>query len=333
MLHELAHNVHGPHDAKFHALWDQLRDEHEALAMKGYTGEGFMSEGHRLGGRGVVPMHEARRLARAAAEKRRALGAGSGQRLGGRALRPGEDIRRVIVRAVERRNRTLQGCGNNTHNEEQIQAIAEAATRNGFRTQAEEDAANEAAIAQALWELVQEDEKARYGDSYRPVTASSPAGSGREAESHETQSVGDVSQRLFASAPHVTPLLDRQSGSFPDSSPLSWTCEICTLQNPPKYLCCDACGMERIEKETPELTQKSVKRQRTETVDLAKSRDEDAHQTISSVEGSNIKLSRAGQTGQPFAPQKKTWACSFCGRLRDWNFWSCDLCGKIKESS
>lgn len=25
MLHELCHNVHGPHDAKFYKLWDELR--------------------------------------------------------------------------------------------------------------------------------------------------------------------------------------------------------------------------------------------------------------------------------------------------------------------
>lgn len=70
MLHELAHIVHGPHDDRFHALWNQLRDEHEGLVMKGYTGEGFLSAGRRLGGSGRIPMQEARRLARAAAEER-----------------------------------------------------------------------------------------------------------------------------------------------------------------------------------------------------------------------------------------------------------------------
>lgn len=94
MLHELSHNVHGPHDAQFHALWDQLRKEYEALVAKGYTGEGFLSEGHRLGGR-RVPIDEARRIARAAAEKRRTLYAGSGQRLGGRPVRVGTDIREI----------------------------------------------------------------------------------------------------------------------------------------------------------------------------------------------------------------------------------------------
>ncbi|EQB51324.1 WLM domain-containing protein [Colletotrichum gloeosporioides Cg-14] len=153
MLHELSHIVFGPHDGNFHALWNQLRDEHEALIRKGYTGEGFLSDGHRLGGGGRIPMQEARRLARAAAEKRRTLTKNSGKRLGGTGPRPGSDIRRTIVGAIERRSNTLQGCGNMNHNDREIQQISETATRNGFCTQAEEDAANEAAIAQALWEL------------------------------------------------------------------------------------------------------------------------------------------------------------------------------------
>ncbi|KAI9171808.1 autoinducer 2 sensor kinase/phosphatase luxQ [Paramyrothecium foliicola] len=179
MLHELAHNVHGPHDAKFHALWDQLRDEHQGLVMKGYTGEGFLSEGRRLGGRNL-PTREIRRVAREAAEKRRAgpVGTGSGQRLGGAAPRPGQDIRKVIVNAVERRRTTLRGCATDKLSDSEIRSIADTATRNGFRTQAEEDEANEAAIAQALWELVQEDEQAKYGRSYIPPTAANPTGNG-----------------------------------------------------------------------------------------------------------------------------------------------------------
>ncbi|KAI8298418.1 hypothetical protein K4K59_002824 [Colletotrichum sp. SAR11_240] len=178
MLHELSHIVFGPHDGNFHALWNQLRDEHEALIRKGYTGEGFLSDGQRLGGGGRIPMQEARRLARAAAEKRRTLTKNSGKRLGGTGPRPGSDIRRTIVGAIERRSSTLQGCGNMNHNDREIQQISETATRNGFRTQAEEDAANEAAIAQALWELVQEEEKQRYGGYYVPPSAQNPTGNG-----------------------------------------------------------------------------------------------------------------------------------------------------------
>ncbi|KAF7534715.1 hypothetical protein G7Z17_g13326 [Cylindrodendrum hubeiense] len=179
MLHELAHIVQGPHDAKFHALWDQLRDEHQGLLLKGYTGEGFLSEGRRLGGAGLPP-REARRLAREAAEKRRVqpIGTGGGKRLGGAAPRPGENIRRVIADAVERRSQTLKGCATENLSDSQIRSIADTATRNGFRTQAEEDEANEAAIANALWELVQEDESAKYGSSYIPPTADNPTGNG-----------------------------------------------------------------------------------------------------------------------------------------------------------
>ncbi|ROW10860.1 hypothetical protein VPNG_05388 [Cytospora leucostoma] len=169
MLHELCHIVHGPHDAKFHALWDQLRDEHEGLIMKGYTGEGFLSQGHKLGGGKGVPMHEARRLARVAAEQRAEKAArtrGSGQRLGGAPIQRNQDIRQVIADAIDRRNRTERGCGSTNFTEKEMQTISDIATRNGFKTQAEEDAANEAAISQALWELVQEDERKKYGDDY-----------------------------------------------------------------------------------------------------------------------------------------------------------------------
>ncbi|RAL67871.1 hypothetical protein DID88_008596 [Monilinia fructigena] len=78
------------------------------LTSKGYTGEGFLSEGKSLGGR-KVPRHEARRLARIAAEKRQNGLKGSDQKLGGRPVPYGTDIRKVIVDAIERRNKVLKG--------------------------------------------------------------------------------------------------------------------------------------------------------------------------------------------------------------------------------
>lgn len=226
LLHELAHIVHGPHDATFHALWNQLRDEHMALTLKGFTGEGFLTEGHRLGsggpssgngssrhrsssghGQRPVPMDEARRLAKAAAERRAAAAererrhrhhshhghgpssssSATGHRLGGggRPMPPAGDMRHVIADAVARRNsqtpQTMRGCATADGpqwNEQTRAALAEQASRNGFRTQAEEDAANDAAIAQALWELVQEDERARLGERYVLPSAERPEGSG-----------------------------------------------------------------------------------------------------------------------------------------------------------
>jgi hypothetical protein len=336
MLHELSHIVHGPHDAKFHALWDQLRDEHEGLVRKGYTGEGFLSDGHRLGGRGQVPMQEARRLARAAAEKRRVLSAGSGQKLGGTAPRPGEDIRKVIVDAIERRNRTLQGCGNTNHNEKEIRDISDTASRNGFRTKAEEDAANDAAIAQALWELVQEDEKAKYGSSYIPPSQQHPEGNGggavmaaQPSGSKPTLQVADNKPGNPRPSPSKTPP-PVPLATKPAVPPVShhaadeWECGICTLRNPAEFLCCDACGTQRSEEQTTQM-QKSSKRPRA-VVDLTTS-------PVQKRNGSGGTRGVLENAPTPTKPKPATWQCSFCGNHMERQWWTCSACGKMKDNS
>lgn len=320
MLHELSHNVIGPHNDKFHALWNQLREEHEALIMKGYTGEGFLSTGHRLGGSRRIPVEEARRVARAAAEKRRNLTAGSGQKLGGAAPRPDQDIRKTIADAIERRSRTLRGCANDNQTQDEIREIADTATRNGFRTQAEEDAANEAAIAQALWEMVEEEEKAKKGNNYIPPSASI--------------------QRTMEPLPQVSRLPNRSAGQSTErpTAPSVWTCDICTLENPTTFLCCDACGTERGEKTTQDIADRSTrstKRQRT-VIDLTQSPPSrpPAGGPNASKKGSRSVPVASVSSSQAASPAKaRTWTCSFCGRERDRQWWSCDLCGSIKQDS
>ncbi|KAL1651271.1 hypothetical protein SLS58_000610 [Diplodia intermedia] len=149
LLHELAHVRCGPHDARFHKLWDELREEYYALKRQGYTGEGFLGAGHRVGGR-AVPLPEIRRQARVAAEKRKTLSAGSGQRLGGSTIPRGSNMRSVIADAAERRNKITQGCGSGNHAMEQ--KVEEEARRLGFRTKAEMDDADKLAIAIAMME-------------------------------------------------------------------------------------------------------------------------------------------------------------------------------------
>ena len=230
LLHELCHNVYGPHNQQFHALWDELRDEQQGLLMKGYTGEGFLSRGQKLGGKNRSAPQEARRLALQAAEQRRGLSigsSGSGRRLGGIGPRPGDDIRKTIADAVERRSMTLRGCGTEKLDSAQIQEISDSATRNGFRTQAEEDEANEVAIAQALLELVHEDERAKRGGS-----ASRPAIDDQGEEDG------------YAAQGRLLPALPTSNREAQDGSSTVWICAICTLQNPAAFLCCDACGSE-----------------------------------------------------------------------------------------
>ncbi|CAK7275459.1 hypothetical protein SEPCBS57363_006692 [Sporothrix epigloea] len=290
LLHELAHIVHGPHDANFQALWDQLRDEHMALALKGFTGEAFLSDGRRLGnGSGSKSgylasnsLDETRRLARAAAERRHnearvaeaverqrkrnqreytghVLGGGSSSRGHSEIQR---DIRQVVADAVARRNQhtpeTLRGCATDgpQYNDRTRALLADQASRNGFRTQAEEDAANDAAIAQALWELVQEGEKKRLGNRYVPPTAGLLDNSNRIGSRLSPVVLDDSpsqQRRLSSIAPPGPPPARVKRSSISVSTPepsharpsRGWTCTICTLHNPSTYLVCDACGVEK----------------------------------------------------------------------------------------
>ncbi|KAL0935042.1 WLM domain-containing protein [Colletotrichum truncatum] len=344
MLHELSHIVFGPHDGNFHALWNQLRDEHEALIRKGYTGEGFLSDGRRLGG-GLIPMHEARRLARAAAEKRRSLSAGSGQRLGGLGPRPGSDIRRTIVGAVERRNNTLKGCGNMNHNDREIQEISETATRNGFRTQAEEDAANEAAIAQALWELVQEEEKQRYGNYYVPPSAQNPTGNGggsvRGEYGSRSGSVpppipGPASRPPPVPRPETRPpVISASSSQLQPVQQRGWTCGICTLHNPANFLCCDVCGTEKGQNPQRQVwTPNAEKRERQRASAAATGATRPQAVTID-LTGSPPRTGNSRGVGDGAASPAKplTWACSYCGTIMERQWWTCSTCGVMKDNS
>jgi hypothetical protein len=98
------HNVHGPHDASFYKLLGELEEEWYDLKRKGYsgthllfplipaliipqhgTGDGFQSDGARLGGSPAIPQHIGRIKGLEAAERRAQKSSlmGKGGRLGG----------------------------------------------------------------------------------------------------------------------------------------------------------------------------------------------------------------------------------------------------------
>lgn len=162
LLHELSHIVFGPHNADFNNLWNELRDEHQSLLMKGYTGEGFLTKGKKLGGR-RIPLDEMRRQARSAAESRKATtnANADGQRLGGGTpAARGVDMRKVVADAASRRNSITDGCASGSTNAGRLLNQQE---QDGFRTTAEQDDANDMAIAQALQDLMYEEEMQRLG--------------------------------------------------------------------------------------------------------------------------------------------------------------------------
>jgi len=339
MLHELSHNVIGPHNAEFHALWDQLRSEYEALVAKGYTGEGFLSDGHKLGGRRVPPS-EARRIARAAAEKRRALSKGSGQKLGGRPVAAGTDIRQVIVSAIERRNTVVKGCGSDNKTEKEIIDLTDEAMNNGFRTKAEEDEANDRAIAQAMWDLVQEDEmeaaKGR-GETYTPPTAANPAGpSGSQSSQGRTPSNVDPVQIKKGDAglsrpPQQNPsrpvsrLVSESSSSKPkpnlNTKPAIKKESSTFISPPPKPApraspvptgwTCPICTLHN---PIDYLACDACTIERPE--EITKKLAEDARKTAAIIQ-----------------KQTRTWQCHRCSTVMDDQWWTCSSCGTMKQTS
>ncbi|KAJ6443024.1 WLM domain-containing protein [Purpureocillium lavendulum] len=322
MLHELVHIVRGPHDDQFNRLWDQLRDEMQSLLNKGYTGESFLSEGRRLGGTNV-PDDELRRLVRQAADDRRIKHAGTapGRRLGGAAPRPGQDIRRTIADAADRRRQVLRGCAEENLTPREMQEMADRAAHNGFRTQAEEDEANEAAISQALWELVQEDEKKRLGDAYLPPSDTIPE-EYRRGLASSAQSRGGIAEPQHPTMhPATSSNMQRRD---PTSSMLgSWACETCTLQNPLNYLCCDACGLER-----PQIEKRRVEHEPSPGTSKPPVIDLTSSPPKGKAKARHVPLS------QPSVPPiPSTWICKSCGMEVERQWWSCMGCGWVKDNS
>lgn len=349
MLHELAHNVHGPHDQHFHALWDKLRDEHEALLRKGYTGEGFLGKGQRLGGQ-RIPMSEARRQARAAAEKRRNFTAGSGQRLGGTGIGRGQDPRKVIADAIQKRLNIEKGCASNTDRGRQIAREEEVKNDKVTRTIIDHEDEDEAAVMQAYIELIQEDEKQQLGNDYIAPSQSNPAGikavptspntllkQQQEIERNLQASRNGTStpQQAFAPPPGPPPKKQRSvTPPKPPSAPApeTWTCEICTLINPLNFLTCDACSTER----PPIYNPSPSPPHHTSTNGHLKPKDRDRDPYVAnqlkprSSAAENLK--RFEQQSAYKKAQPIGWKCH-CGNFMEQEWWSCARCGRMKPSS
>ena len=288
--------------------------------MKGYTGEGFLSQGRQLGGR-KIPIDEARRQARAAAEQRRKLSAGSGRRLGGASVLRGTDMRRVIADAAQRRIEVTDGCASGR---DDTNDIAEEASRNGFRTKAEEDDANEQAITQAYIELIQQEERERYGSSYIPPSESNPEG-------HRSfMSPPPIPESTKPSSSSQVPPSPEPAHLISDSSAYEkpWACPTCTLENPPNFLCCDACAAERPRPSNPRSISGPAAPSRNKSKrPLRESTGKPSFNNRTSAVESLKALDRNAQK-RPLG-----WVCQSCKSFMQTEYWTCSNCGLMKESS
>ena len=281
-------------------------------------------------------MHEARRLARLAAEKRRLQYANSGQRLGGFAPSRGENIRKVIADAAQRRIDISRGCANNNADEGWRVKVEEEANRNGFRTRAEEEDANARAIEQAFIEMIQEEEQEKHGKSYTPPRPDNPMGRRGYDKTNDQPLMDPPTPPLVPSHSKPGSAAQTRSPSSSEKQPIAqsranepWSCPICTLNNPAEYLCCDACGVER---SLPPV-------RATDSVNnLSKSRSiTGGSLKLSSQQAANVKRKTSVTNLARLADSVNTkpigWNCHQCGTFMESKWWTCSSCGTMKLSS
>ena len=250
------------------------------------------------------------------------------------------DIRNVIADAASRRATITKGCANDVGAEREKE-IDKETNKSGFRTKAEEDDADEEAIMIAYIDLVQEEEKEKYGDAYIPPSKENPAGSqggfnkikpepGTRSSRippipESTKPTPATSNAGLGSGQHTPTVRTQPPIPKPPSRPSdTWTCEICTLVNPTNYLCCDACTTER--PSPPPSPAPNPQKAASTQVMPSSIRDSNSKKAVKSLMSLDTTMSQL--------PQKPIgWSCHTCGNFMENEWWTCARCGSMKQNS
>lgn len=259
----------------------------------------------------------------------------------------GADVRKVIADAAQRRIDVMNGCASGTKDS---QRLAEEASRNGFRTKAEEDDANERAIMQAYIEMIQEEEREKYGQSYIPPSQENPAGprstlSPPLVPEHSKPTMAPQPPRSSSDHDTISTTPAANNASYDDA----WSCPICTLENPPNFLCCDACGSERPPPTSTSISLKSRPESHNKTANT-KPREGKKSSSSSTTKPLSRPASQCSAGSRAFKPRTSAaealarlerntpkrplgWICHVCGTFMETEWWTCASCGTMKQSS
>ncbi|GAB2279824.1 hypothetical protein Dimus_014463 [Dionaea muscipula] len=263
MLHELCHNAHGPHNASFYQLWDELRKECEELICKGIsgTGEGFDLPGRRLGGFSrQPPLSSLGRTSLAAAEKRQNLGfllPSGPQRLGGNknimsALSPIQ----AAAMAAERRLQDEIWCGSTSSEtsckEESSCDFSERPLL--YQNNAPSSSVyvpnsilTSAAISKKRG-CESKENLSSYGDSTYFVDLSMDEEDALRLEKRicktetSSRSPSTGANAITSSVDFPSAISTTGKSRSSDEESAKWECEACTLLNPPLALVCEICN-------------------------------------------------------------------------------------------
>ncbi|GAB4845994.1 hypothetical protein Ancab_024998 [Ancistrocladus abbreviatus] len=270
MLHELCHNAHGPHNASFYQLWDELRKECEELIAKGISGMGmgFDLPGRRLGGFShQLPLSYLHQTAADAAEKRQILGSllpSGPRRLGGdknimSALSPIQAAAMAAERRLQDEIWCASGLSEISAEEEsnsdlsgmipQVGCTAASSSISDVTNKQPLDSISRKRGHQSDDSLSSHGHGTGYVDLSmdkddmvfrKRIRESGTSLCSQSTRSHPKSNIVDLSPAASTSGTtydHATACNSEES--------VTWQCEICTLLNPQLALVCAACNIQK----------------------------------------------------------------------------------------
>jgi hypothetical protein len=178
---------------------------------------------------------------------------------------------------------------------------------------------------QAFIEMIQEEEREKYGSSYVPPSNANPAGprstlSPPEIPESTKPDLGPQTKRSRSDSVLID--LSNDDETYSDS----WACSTCTLVNPATFLCCDACGSER-----PQPIQREAASKPSANKGLGSSR---RHPQMHNTLKPRSKALQSLLELEKNTPQKPLgWVCHFCGTFMEMEWWTCSTCGTMKQTS
>ncbi|XP_052481983.1 DNA-dependent metalloprotease WSS1 [Gossypium raimondii] len=259
MLHELCHNAHGPHNASFYKLWDELRKECEELMSKGITGtgEGFDLPGRRLGGFSrQPPLSSLRQTALAAAENRARLGSllpSGPKRLGGDStIRDALSPIQAAAMAAERRFQDDIWCGSHCSEiagdeESSLDTLQDHLDLDqGGESSSINDVSSRHSFGGTSLKRShgQDKPESSFVDLTTPPVSRSSINEGAKSPKRSCKSTNLIPHQSSSSATSSAPMLNDDS---PENQGVAavWECQSCTLLNPPLAPICKLCCTER----------------------------------------------------------------------------------------
>lgn len=199
---------------------------------------------------------------------------------------------------------------------------------------------------QAFIELIQEEERERYGSSYIPPSQDNPAGPQTRA-SPAPSAAGDTPQMIPSktSPAEIQQVPDRTANNRSYEAP--WTCPTCTLENPANFLCCDVCAAERpvpSEAKSAGATQRqshherALPRQQNQKKrplprDEQTDKDDGMPRDTFAFRNRTRALDSLTSLERDVNKRPLGWVCHSCGTFMETQWWTCSCCGTMKPSS